>query len=350
MNDGSTDNSAEILAEYAFKDSRIKVFTQDNAGLSAARNTGLENATGEWIAGVDSDDWLELTCIEQAVSRIQADVDLVYFGAQLVDEKGCTQVDEKGCIYTLAGYSYFSDKVIDDITPITIWGLNACFWSKLWRRRIIEQHHLRFPDGLINEDQAFFYLFLPYAKKMSLTHSIGYNYVQRKGSIMSELNDGGVVKIIESYLAVAAYVYQQYNERNLWRAPYRAYAQHMFASFCEVGFEERELFIPCAHLFCFDKRDYRFVRLKRVTGWGTLFLSRYQQAEIYRFFKIPVICVNYSMDGTVGKKRIILFSSIKHQLLTWQKKIGRSVITFAKRWIKSLPSSLVRKGEGEGRQ
>ena len=64
VNDGSTDNSAQILEEYAQKDERIKVITQVNSGLSEARNTGMSASTGEFIAFLDSDDFVDLDFYE----------------------------------------------------------------------------------------------------------------------------------------------------------------------------------------------------------------------------------------------------------------------------------------------
>ena len=87
VNDGSPDNAAEILAEYVAKDSRLKIFTQENAGLSAARNTGLEHASGEWVTGVDSDDYLYPGIYEQAIKHCHEDVDMVFFGVQKVDDE-----------------------------------------------------------------------------------------------------------------------------------------------------------------------------------------------------------------------------------------------------------------------
>ena len=58
INDGSKDKSGEICDEYAIRDSRVRVFHKENGGVSSARNVGLDNATGEWIAFVDSDDWV----------------------------------------------------------------------------------------------------------------------------------------------------------------------------------------------------------------------------------------------------------------------------------------------------
>lgn len=65
VNDGSTDNSAKILADFAKMDSRIKVFFQENSGQSAARNLAIERATGEYLGFVDSDDWVDLDYFEK---------------------------------------------------------------------------------------------------------------------------------------------------------------------------------------------------------------------------------------------------------------------------------------------
>lgn len=65
IDDGSPDNSGTICDEYAKQDRRIKVFHQENQGVSAARNLGIEQAKGEWIAFIDSDDWVENTMYEE---------------------------------------------------------------------------------------------------------------------------------------------------------------------------------------------------------------------------------------------------------------------------------------------
>lgn len=78
VNDGSTDNSLEVLNEYLKKDNRIKIITKENGGVSSARNIGIENANGDYISFADSDDWLELNMIEELVNTIiNKEVDVV---------------------------------------------------------------------------------------------------------------------------------------------------------------------------------------------------------------------------------------------------------------------------------
>ena len=83
MNDGSLDDSANILEAYAAKDSRIKVIHQENAGVSVARNAGLDAATGEYVTFVDADDWLETDAYEKALKCMDCEVDVVCYGVQV---------------------------------------------------------------------------------------------------------------------------------------------------------------------------------------------------------------------------------------------------------------------------
>ena len=81
INDGSTDNSGVICDKYAQTDSRIKVFHKENGGVSSARNIGLENATGQYIAFVDPDDWIEPNMYETIITQFEkSDVDAVFCG------------------------------------------------------------------------------------------------------------------------------------------------------------------------------------------------------------------------------------------------------------------------------
>lgn len=84
INDGSKDKSGEICDEYAARDSRIGVFHKENGGVSSARNVGLDNATGEWIAFVDSDDWAGEKYLESFSEYL--DADLIISGFQSVNK------------------------------------------------------------------------------------------------------------------------------------------------------------------------------------------------------------------------------------------------------------------------
>ena len=84
VNDGSTDNSLEICTSYQEKDNRIKLINQANKGVSFARNKGIDEATGDYIMFIDSDDYVEKNMIEDMVSKItEDDIDLVISGIKM---------------------------------------------------------------------------------------------------------------------------------------------------------------------------------------------------------------------------------------------------------------------------
>lgn len=314
VNDGSTDNSADILEEYAAKDSRIKVFTQKNAGLSAARNTGLENATGEWITGVDSDDWLYPGIYEKAMGCITEAVDMVFFGVQNVDEAGDVLSHNRYFDLPEAGTYTLSSK--------KIFYLNVCFVTKLWRRSLIEDNHLRFPVGLVHEDEAMYALAAPYVRKISICPTIGYAYTQREHSIMheSELDE---LRRIRRFIPIAEFVYAEYAKRDLLHSPARKHMLSLFKGICmhihNVKQEEaknialKEVF-PLIEKYGLLEEDYLIERIQPFSRRGIVTITRYQCAKLYRIGGIPIWVKWYTFSGHPLTPGILLYH-IKNRLV-----------------------------------
>ena len=146
VDDGSTDGSGSICDEYSVKDSRVRVFHKENGGVSSARNLGLDNARGEWITFVDSDDYLEKSFLAE-LSEFE-DVDFVISGGRFIN---------KGRNY--APQSISKMKVEDDL-PFMDEQLMQIYlrtpWAKLYKHSIILQNNLRFDSCLyIGEDTEF---------------------------------------------------------------------------------------------------------------------------------------------------------------------------------------------------
>ena len=294
VNDGSTDNSGEILAEYAARDSRIRVFTQENAGLSAARNTALEHATGEWVAGVDSDDYIAPDLYERSVSCIEEGVDIVFYGVQLVSEEGTT----------LPSNPYFDlpENGVYEMTPELGENLNVCFWSKLWRRSILETHQLRFPHGLVHEDEAMFYLFMPRVRCMASCPAAVYSYVQRGGSIMHSGQSAN--ETVERYARVVQYVYEQFERRgvcparSLW---YQQMINRVYTHCCYCVAESSREDVRSLYYELLEKQgvlselkgNFLFRRIIPVRGLNRLFVRRNMSQEIWCFMGIPLFVVTY---------------------------------------------------------
>ena len=133
IDDGSTDNSGAIADEWQAKDSRIEVYHQPNHGQSAARNAGLQHAKGKYIAFVDSDDYIDSNYFSTMLQAADAAIDCVQIGYRRMDSFGNT-------IRT-----YHPRHFYQYTTP----------WGKMYRKTFIDQHHLRFPEGMIYEDVVF---------------------------------------------------------------------------------------------------------------------------------------------------------------------------------------------------
>ncbi len=158
VNDGSKDKSLEILNEYAQKDSRITVIDQENGGHAVATNRGMELACGKYLFLMDSDDILDLTALEETYNRAeQKDVDFVIFQAiNYYMDKNEYIEEENYSMNALADYvgdSVFSYRDIKDF----VFDISVTPWSKLYNRQFIEKNHIRFPEGLVFDDNVFFF-------------------------------------------------------------------------------------------------------------------------------------------------------------------------------------------------
>ena len=179
VDDGSTDGSAAILEEYAARDERIKILSQKNAGQGAARNLALNHATGEWVTGVDADDFLAIDAIEYACSGISDSVDIINFGILVIWEN--TAVDP-------AMEAHFSRKDYAGVHPISARFLldKPCeFCAKLWRRSFLESLNARFPESIIFEDWTFYWMYAPAGRNICYLTEPRYNYIRHQGSTMS---------------------------------------------------------------------------------------------------------------------------------------------------------------------
>ena len=167
INDGSPDNSLEILREYEAKDNRITVIDQENGGHAVATNRGLKLATGECLFSMDSDDILELNALELSYNRLkEKDVDFVMFKAINYDDTNDvyyeSEVYSMNKIYAKVGDEVFNYHDIGELM------FESCVtpWNKLYKREFIIENNIHYPEGLIFEDNVFYYNALLTAKRI----------------------------------------------------------------------------------------------------------------------------------------------------------------------------------------
>jgi glycosyltransferase involved in cell wall biosynthesis len=179
INDGSTDDSVAIIEEFQKKDSRIKIFSQENKGVSAARNKGIQESNGDYIGFVDADDFVDAAMYQTLFEIAEKDnLDIVcsdYF--QELDGK-TTQIKSKFPFNTILDKEFINEKILTQFIKDS--SLNsAC--TKLYQSEVIKD--ISFPVGVpLGEDGIFNLLAFNKAKKVLFTDYCGYHYVEVEGS------------------------------------------------------------------------------------------------------------------------------------------------------------------------
>ncbi len=174
VDDGSPDNCGKICDDYALKDSRIKVIHQQNGGLSAARNAGLDIATGDYIGFVDSDDYIDLNMYEELCNSIKTnDADIAVCG-----------IKQFGIIKRTIRYNDSCLTNLDYLKSILQDNAKSSFNTKLFKRNLFFE--IRFPVGQIFEDFRTLPFVVDKAKKISFTSKVFYYYRTRENSITSD--------------------------------------------------------------------------------------------------------------------------------------------------------------------
>jgi glycosyltransferase involved in cell wall biosynthesis len=203
VNDGSTDTSHQILEEYALKDERIKIINKENNGPGAARNTGIEVATGEYIGFVDSDDWIELDAYEKLYKNAKSqNSDIVMCPTHMFDET-TKELKYDQPYFTLEYFDKYFDNAIFNYndTKDFLFRIIVTAWNKIYKTEFLNKINARFPENLIFEDNPFFYETYLKTSNVSLIRDYLYYYrVNRNDSIISKADKKflDLIKIFEN--------------------------------------------------------------------------------------------------------------------------------------------------------
>jgi glycosyltransferase involved in cell wall biosynthesis len=218
VDDGSPDDCGKICDEYASKDARIKVIHQKNQGQAAARNHAAKIATGEFIAFVDSDDYIEPDYLEYLLGlqhKYNSDMSIGGFCYQYEGKlpKERTYVKEK-------------DALLDASEALIRMNYNqgcgATPWAKLYKKDLILKHP--FPEGQIYEDLAILYRIVGYCSSIAIGNRKIYYWVQRMGSTMRMEFDERQMVAMDAVAAQIEYVEKEY-PKALKSAKYRYVAK-----------------------------------------------------------------------------------------------------------------------------
>lgn len=175
VNDGSPDNSDELIKKYSKKYKNIKYFIKENGGLSDARNFGIEKATGEYIAFLDGDDYVEYDMYEKMYDKAKEnDFDMVVCDLNYVYPQKIVRA-----------YSNISYDTSD--IKKTMLNIYPAAWNKIFKKDLFK-NNIRFKKGVWFEDVEFIYRMLPYIKSIGVIDEPFCQYVQRSGSITNTIN------------------------------------------------------------------------------------------------------------------------------------------------------------------
>lgn len=184
VNDGSTDVSGAILDEYAKRDSRIVVLQQTNRGVSAARNLGLNRATGAWVTFVDADDWVDTDHVERLLHAAQQKLCDCAVCGYVQEYPDASRIRRVGMEQPLTG----EQAVFYMLRPDLYQGF-LC--NKLFRRELVEAGGLRLDESLFYlEDVAFCAAYFSRCRQVRCIEHIGYHYRQHENSAIRSRADG----------------------------------------------------------------------------------------------------------------------------------------------------------------
>ena len=211
VNDGSKDTSEMIAKQFVEKyPNKIIYLEKENGGLSDARNYAIHYAKGEYIAFLDSDDYVEINMYEEMYRKAKEE-NLDYVECDFLWEYPDKVLESKGKIYTNKKEMFLYTRVVA--------------WNKLIKREIIQENHLEFPKGYRYEDVEFFYKLLPYIQNYGIVEKPFIHYVQRENSISNVQNTR-----TKEILDVLDHVITYYKTNNLF-AEYKEEIEYTYARY-----------------------------------------------------------------------------------------------------------------------
>lgn len=274
IDDGSSDNSKVIYERYAQNDNRIAVIRQTNQGLSAARNAGLESASGEYILFVDSDDYIDVdTCGRFNTVIENAAPEIIVGGATVHEENRDypmlhTNLSEN-LEYTGITYSRLAIDAREWYAPV---------WLGCYNRSFLEHNNLRFKKGIYHEDIELQPRLFLNATKIRFMEGTFYHYCIRSDSITTKTSKTVINRKMSDIM----------NTLGEWK---KTFSEERYSCI------QKLLFGMLAKQFLYFSRLYKNTYIKKVNGVDFPFLWKYsldykEKGKALLFFCLPHLYVN----------------------------------------------------------
>ncbi len=202
INDGSTDGTPAIVEGIAKEHKNIRVYSQKNGGISAARNAGLSHVRGKYVLFTDSDDFVErryLSALYDAAERSGADITCCNY--RNVNSENTVGI---GCIFRHRPGVFNSAQMLGSLLrDITV---RSYIWNKMFRYELFSKNNIMFPLGKHFEDVRTMPRLFYHADKIAVIKDELYNYVQRKGSITGTMTPKKVFQYIGAYGGIRGFL------------------------------------------------------------------------------------------------------------------------------------------------
>ncbi len=275
INDGSSDESGDILNKYAGEDDRFVIIEQENKGVSAARNRGIELAKGEYIAFVDSDDYVDIQMCEDVYSlSVKTNADIAVFGGSVFTEEATNneyltnaqRFFEQNL--TTRTVEYANNSVCALCKETGSWPL---IWNKFYKRELISECGSFSTELALGEDEAFLFDIFPLARKIVYTEEKYYHYLRNRPESATDKIVLNFVKRAESNLKMAEIVYNDWARKDLIKKYENEYLSRyidlLFDSVNSVGFDPVFQLEYARNVLDFFNRHFENFSLKIVKNY-----------------------------------------------------------------------------------
>lgn len=239
VNDGSTDNSSNIISKYQDTYKNIKVINQKNGGLSMARNNGVKEADGEYLIFIDSDDYVEKNLLKEVDKEIK-DAEVLRYQVISEDEDGSNKIDFNEEAFDMVnGYQAFK--------YLSNYHFVEPAWCYAFKKDYYVNNKFSFKKDVYHEDFGLIPYVIYKARKVKSINYLGYHYVQRNGSIMNNNDYKKTVKkafdMLEQYKTLRLFA-KNINRKNNMDDYYLSYISNcVIVKTRELKKDERKVYV-----------------------------------------------------------------------------------------------------------
>ena len=270
IDDGSTDHSGLMCDQFAEVDSRIEVIHQENAGVSAARNAGIQRAIGKYIIFTDSDDVLPEKAYQNLLDARTGNPGLVIGRMQCIDEGGKELQASPNFDIQKIPTKRFAEELFEE----KIFGYLGYLWDKVFVRSVIIENNLKFdPNIHLNEDRLFIIQYLLHCNFVACCDKVVYLYRQRSGSVINDTRHDKTISdkemtVMDSFVLMEA-ICRKYSDGVYYACARKAYesALDLLNRVSSIDGQKKKWlkkFLWSNGMICIRNPKYRFIHKVKI--------------------------------------------------------------------------------------